>query len=100
MEQEVSSLVAARSVSFLPRLQPLLSQHTKLCIAILRVLIIGSTPALLHAWLANALRFFLAIQYSHHEDFHFLLNVIGLLLCIIPKFPGMEGVRLFQLNKY
>jgi hypothetical protein len=42
----------------------------------------------------------MSVHYSHHENFHFWLNVTALLLCIIPKFPGIEGVRLFGLNRY
>mmetsp|Transcript_11047 Transcript_11047/g.33017 ORF Transcript_11047/g.33017 Transcript_11047/m.33017 type:complete len:162 (+) Transcript_11047:120-605(+) len=44
--------------------------------------------------------FFLSIQYSHHNHLHFVLNLAGLLLSIIPKIPGVEGTRLFGLNRY
>ena len=45
-------------------------------------------------------RFFLAIQYSEHNNLHFVINLTGLLLCVIPKIPGVEGTRLFGLNRF
>eukprot|EP00037_Helgoeca_nana_P012625 m.115210 g.115210 ORF g.115210 m.115210 type:complete len:161 (+) comp21551_c0_seq1:65-547(+) len=44
--------------------------------------------------------FFLAIEYSFHHNVHFVINLAALLLCVIPKIPGVEGTRLFGLNRF
>jgi len=44
--------------------------------------------------------FFLGSFYSKYDHGHFIVNVIFLLLCIIPKLPMFHGVRLFGINKY
>lgn len=51
-------------------------------------------------FLFPALPFLLAVEYSEHNHVHFLINVAALLLCVVPKLPGLEGVRLFGINKY
>lgn len=44
--------------------------------------------------------FFFATTYTHHDNRHFLINLLFLALIMVPKLPEMRGVRLFNINKY
>ncbi|EDQ87934.1 uncharacterized protein MONBRDRAFT_32962 [Monosiga brevicollis MX1] len=44
--------------------------------------------------------FFIAVAYTHYNSVHFLINLAFLALAVIPKIPGLYGVRLFGINRY
>lgn len=39
-------------------------------------------------------------MYTDHTTASFVVNLIFLGFCIVPKHPSMDGVRLFGMNRF
>jgi len=44
--------------------------------------------------------YILASFYTKYDHYHFLVNTLVLLVCLLPKLPQLHGVRFFGINKY